>query len=266
MQTIGPASSTAPVRAPTVTSTLLGAMSLLARTLPRAWSVWLVTIVAATGTNLVDIIYGAQPGQHGIGPLQIASVIVRVFVGVLWTNIASSRAMIGGRSRIWAVNGDLWRAVGALILIEVITAPLFVAAAWLARTRLAPLIPDAHMAAIFSLVAHDVIQFGFGMLTFKLTLWPIALAIGDRDVGFRVAWRRMRGAVWPLIGANILLIGPLFAAHVSLTDWAQSLASDRPLQLDVTLADGVLTGVQLILTFSLFNALYKRLAEDTVGK
>jgi len=249
-----------------VISTILGAISLLARTLPRAWFVWLVTIVSATGTNLVDIIYGAEPGRHGIGPLQIASVIVRVFVGVLWTNVASSRAMIGGRSPTWAVNGDLWRAVGALILIEMITAPLFVVSAWLTRTRIAPLFPDAHVAAIFSLVAHDIFQFGFGMLTFKLTLWPIALAIGDRTVTLRVAWRRMRGAVWPLIGANILLIGPLFAAHVSLTHWAQSLTRERDLQLDVTLADGVLTGVQLILTFGLFNGLYQRLAADAVAK
>jgi hypothetical protein len=245
---------------PTVGLILRDTFAMMARSLPRAWSVWLVTAASATGTNLVDIIYGAEPGRHGLSALQIASVFIRVFVGVLWTNVASSRAMIGSPSRPWAIDRYLWQAVGVLLLIEAITAPLLAIVLVVLRKHVAPAIPDAHLASLVSLVVGDIFQFGLGLITFKLTLWPIARAIGARDVTFRVAWRRMDGATWPLIGAYILLVGPLFFAHAAMTDWAVSLASQRDLQLRVTMADGLLSAIELMFIFTMFNALYKRLA------
>jgi hypothetical protein len=54
-------------------------------------------------------------------------------------------------------------------------------------------------------------------LWLRLTLWPVGLAVGDRDMRPGRSFRLMAGAVWPVIfGSMILGIGPFFVYAIAL--------------------------------------------------
>jgi len=195
-----------------------------------------------TGTDLVDIVYGAPQSGHGFSPAQIASLAIRV-IAPLWVSTAAWRIMLGSARAAWAPDFAFWRYVLVSLLLFAVT---FVPA--VAATRLlGPAIADAFHDPYQQTIARGAVAFALILLgtfvTIRLALWPVALAIGDRAVTFVTAWRATRGAVWAMIGALLLLGVPWLAAHFAATVWAQSLSGQA--RVTATAIDGILSVFQV---------------------
>jgi hypothetical protein len=217
-------------------------LRLLGRSLWRALPVWIVAAVLFTGTNLVDIVYGSPQPGHGFTPAQIVSLAIRV-IAPLWVSTAAWRIMLGSSRPAWAPDGAFWRYVLAALLITGATFGLALAGV----TALKPVILSAIHDKTGQMIARGAALFALliagTFVTIRLSLWPVALAIGDKSVTFVTAWRAARGAVWAMTGALLLLGVPWLAAHLAATMWAMSPTGQA--RVAATVIDGILSVLQV---------------------
>jgi hypothetical protein len=230
---------------------------LLGRNLWRALPVWLFAIVTFTGTNLIDIVYGAPVTGHGFTAAQIVSLAIRV-VAPLIVSSALFRVMLGSTHGPWSPDGAFWKYVLATALISGVAFGIAIAGVRGLRPQMLVLVHDR----AGQMIASGATAFAFillgAILTIRLSLWPVALAIGDRAVTFVMAWRRTRGAVWAMTGALLLLAAPWIAAHFAATVWALSLSGQA--RVMATVIDGLVSVLQVASGIAVASASYRLLA------
>lgn len=233
-------------------------LRLLFGSLGSGWAAWVLCAIIFTGTDLVDLIYRSGD-LHA--PLSLASLAVRV-VGALVVPVVIWRIMLprDGR-RVWAADGRFWRYAAAFVAINLVTVPLLFVAKIVLRPIMhaLPLDPALHRYAVY--VEVFILALIILFVTLKLTLWTVALAIGDRDVGFVVSWRRTYGCLFAFFGALLAVILPFETAHFGLTALAQRGGFGATQTFWIVIADGLVT-VPVVMGMAAVAAAVYRLAAE----
>lgn len=237
--------------------------NLLLKSFWRALPIWLVAIVLLTGTNLVDLVYGGA--KLTFTPLQIVSLTIRVFASFLIPAVAF-RIFIGSKHGPWNLNRDFWLFLLVSFVLTALSFAAVIAVKYLTQPILAQLIVDQDRLRLASLGLTIATFVVMAVVLIKVSLWPVAIVIGDRDVTLLVAWRRMRGAAFALIGALLAGIVPIFIAHVLLTSWAQSLPVDGDLRFQITVVDGIVSVFQVLVGTAMTATAYVLLAARAKAK
>jgi hypothetical protein len=226
-------------------------LKLTARSLLRSPLVWIVAFVLFTGTNLVDLVYGAGPGK-ALTALQIVSLAVRLFSNI-WIVVVALRTFLDRRT-VWALDRSFLTYVAFFIVYFGVGLGI----ASVVGHALSAFVGQGARAVRVTAVLSMLVA--YCLLTIRIMLWPTALALGDRSVGLRESWRRTRGATLTMIGAFFALL-PIAAVHFGLTAWATTLPLSGDSRLIVTICDGVLSVVQVMLAMAFAAAIYKILGE-----
>jgi hypothetical protein len=98
-------------------------------------------------------------------------------------------------------------------------------------------------------------------ITLRLTLWPIALVIGDRGVGIAGSWRRVRGSTLAYFAATLIVFLPFELMHFGLTYAVQRGNFGQAQNFWIAIADGVIT-VPVVLSMTAATAALYRLTGE----
>jgi hypothetical protein len=237
------------------------ALATLVRSLPRAWSVWLVAALFFTATDLIDIVYGSGSDAAGatafqLTPLTAASLALRVFFAI-FIPAAALRAMLPSRRSSWALDRGFWLFAGVFILLTIVSFGGAALATRLSQPLLHLAIADEHAYRVASLVLLFVYLLAGIVLTARLALWPVSALLGDAGASVAASWRRMRGAVLPFLVASAILVLPFLIAHFALTGWLENAAMRGSARLAWTIADGFVSVFQVMLAMAVTAAAYR---------
>lgn len=247
-----------PARPPTTTSLEVVAETLasLRQSLGNHCEIWLIAAIFFTGTNVVDILF-TTPGHPFQSPLSIFSLIVRL-LSYVWVVVAAIRAF-AGQSAVWTINLPLLRTVAAFVALTVSSMLLlFVFTAWISRPLIGLMTADPQSHRFAALIVLCIWLIGFAVATVRLSPWIVALAINDRSIGLKTAWKGMRGATLAAIGA-LIWTAPVPIAHVALTAEAQYLTGTS--QLVFTVIDGLISVLLVLISMAIAAALYQFVAK-----
>ncbi|HEY0105891.1 MAG TPA: hypothetical protein VGB91_07385 [Rhizomicrobium sp.] len=227
-------------------------LSIFIRSFARAPLAWLLLLVAATGTNLVDLVYGVQPG-HKFSALQVVSVAVRL-VGVYWLAAVALRRMVGHPAKAWAPDRGvaflvLW-TIGLFVVEQAGGVGLVVAAKAFQVGQ-----ANARVTVVLCIALATVIV---DLAVLRIVPWPVARTARVREFIFGAAWRGMRGKWRAAAGAYLVLVFGLFALHLGLTAWLQLAPPPRPLLIGWTVFDGVESVMFLMMALALNATAYGR--------
>lgn len=250
-----------PVR-PSMTSLEIVAesLSLLRQSLSARWDVWLVAAIFFTGTDVVDIVF-ASPGGPFRSPVTAVSLIVRV-IALVWVVAAAIRGFTGQRM-IWTVNLPMLRcavAFAGLLVLSVLL--LFGLSHFITRPLIGAMTHDPQANQIASLLVLAIWLVVFAIVTVRLSPWIAALAIGDNAINLSAAWKGMRGATLAAIGA-LVWTSPVPIAHLVFTAQAQYMGG--LLGLILTVIDGLVSVVQILLAMAIAAALYRFVKTNLPG-
>ena len=160
------------------------------------------------------------------------------------------------------MNGDFWLFCLVSLLLTTLSFLAVIGVPLLGSSiTLEQLLTDAGEVRIASLVLTIATFLVVAVLLIKVSLWPVAIVIGEREVTLPVAWQRMRGVVFAFIGALLGGIAPIFVAHVLLTIWAQSFPIDSDLRFQITVVDEIVSVFQVLVGTAVSAAAYVRLAK-----
>lgn len=228
------------------------------RSFARAPVAWLGMLVVATGTDLVDLVYGVT--GSGFSNIQIVSFAIRI-VGVFWLAAVAIRQMVGSPAQPWSLDRGflflfVWQIAG-FVLQTFVSVGLAVV-----KNFAAPVIPFAIdpyvLTLIFIALATPIVD----LLSLRISPWLVGRTSCDADRTFKAAWRGMRGNWSAAAVTYVVLVLPLFAIHYTLTAWLQHTGAGRQMsqqiKLEWTLFDGVESIVMLMLLLSLFVVCYGR--------
>ena len=220
------------------------ALALLRQSFDGAWPWWFFMFVLESGNAARVVLMSPPPPAAGhlsapIAPLTIGLTLGLGAVATLLGAFAL-RALITGKAERPRLDGGLWGYVGlsflgqaAWTLISVVSSPLAERAVLLAPGAKPP--PELMPEMIGSLAGFALLAFLFA----RLALWPAAQLMGEKTIGPVASWRRMRGAVWPLVAASVLLVLPVAVTGLALLITAQTpslpLAASPVLGLMATL-------------------------------
>lgn len=223
------------------------------RSFGRAPLAWLGLLAVATGTDLVDLVFG--PTGKGFSHLQIASLALRV-VGVIWFGAVALRRLAGSPAKAWMPDrGFLFFLIWQIALFAAEGVLGFFLAAAKNIAAFAAIISDPF---ILSLILTGLAAPLMELLNLRVAPWVVARTARVREMTFGVAWRGMRGNWAAAAKAYIVLIVPLFVVHFGLTAWLQRAHIPQHLKIAWTIFDGVESVVMLVLSLSLFVAAFAR--------
>ena len=197
------------------------AVALLRQSFDVAWPWWFFLFVLESGNAARAVLMSPPPpaAGHLPPPLTPLAIGLTLGLGAVATLLGAFalRAMISGKAERPRLDGGLWGYVGlsfagqaAWTLITVVTSPLAERAIALAPGARPP--PELLPEMIGALVGFGVLAFLFA----RLALWPAARLMGETAIGPAASWRRMRGAVWPLVASTLLLVLPVAMAGVAV--------------------------------------------------
>lgn len=232
------------------------ALAVVARSLPRAWSVWLVAALLFTASEIADIVYSDAAGTFHLTPLTVASLTVRVFFAV-FIPAAALRAMLASHHSTWGLDKGFWLFSGVFILLTVVSFGGAVLATLASQPLLHLAIADEHAYRAASLVLLFVYLLAGIVLTARLALWPVSALLGDAGASVAASWRRMRGAVLPFLLASAVLVLPFLIAHFALTGWLENAAMRGSARLAWTIVDGLVSVFQVMLAMAVTAAAYR---------
>jgi hypothetical protein len=224
------------------------------RSFGRAPLAWLGLLVVATGTDLVDLVFGLT--GKGFSNLQVASLALRV-VGVIWFGAVVLRRLVGSPAGAWGLDRGflfflLWQVVlfaaEGLLGFFMVTAKNIAALAAIASA-------NPHMLSlILAGLAVPLVE----LLNLRIAPWVVARTARIPEMTFGAAWRGMRGNWGAAAKAYIVLILPLFVVHYGLTAWLQRAFMPQHLKIAWTVFDGIESVAMLMLALSLFVAAFAR--------
>ena len=224
------------------------------RSFQRAPMAWLGMIVVATGTDLVDLVFGAA--TSGLSDVQIVSLVLR-FAGVFWLAAVAIRKMVRGPERPWSLDRGfaflfIWQI--AIFALEGIVSFLLA----MTKNAVAPVVPmriDPYiLTMLFTALATPIVD----LLSLRIAPWLVGKTARVPETTLRTAWRGMRDNWGAAARAYLVLVLPLFAVHFGLTAWLQHAQMPQQLKLQWTVFDGVESIVMLMLLLSLFVASFRR--------
>ncbi len=234
------------------------ALALLRQSFDAAWPWWFFLFVLESGNAARVVLMSPPPPAVGhmspaIAPLTIALTLGLGAISTLLGAFAL-RAMITGKAERPRLDGGLWGYVGlsfaaqaAWTLITVVSSPLAERAVLLPPGAKPP--PELLPEMIGALVGFGVLAFLFA----RLALWPAAQLMGETSIGPLASWRRMRGAVWPLVAASVLLVLP-----VALTGGAILITVQTPsLPLASSPVLGVMAALESALELAVMAAIWR---------
>jgi hypothetical protein len=224
------------------------------RSFRRAPFAWLGMIIIATGTDLVDLIFGAT--GSGLSDLQVVSLVVR-FIGVFWLAGVAVRKMIGSPAHPWSLDRGfafffVWQI--AVFVLEGVVSFLLA----IAKNVAAPVLPlrfDPYaLTLIFVALATPIVD----LLSLRIAPWVAGRTSRVAEMTFGAAWRGMHGNWRAAAKAYLLLVLPLFVIHYALTAWLQRGHTAQHIKLGWTVFDGIESVIMLMLLLSLFVAAFRR--------
>jgi len=235
------------------------AVVLMRQTFDAAWPWWFFLFVLQTASaaqaslNSPAVAPGHAPPPPT--PLALGLALGAGAVGILLGAFAL-RVMVTGKAERPRPNGGFWAyagltlaAAGAGTAVTLLTAPL-AEQAILSQAAAKPA-TDLLPLMVAALAGFLVMALVFA----RLVLWPVALLAGEKGLGPVASWRRMRGAVWPLIAGTLLLVLPVTLIGSSVL----MLAPTLPLaSAPVVGLMGALEGaLQLAVTAAVYRARVK---------
>lgn len=225
------------------------------RSFGRAPLAWVALLIVATGTNVVDLVYGAT-GAYGFSQLQIISLAIRL-IGVFWILAIALRGMMDSPERPWAVD----RGIAFFLLWQFVILILQNALSFMFAhlgPQLAPRLEAEAGSYFFSLIVSALGLPLIDLLSLRFAPWIVARTARISDVTFGKAWKGTRGHWGAACGAYIVLVLPLSVVHFALTAWITSsnmLPADK---LNFAVVDGVESAVLAIMLIALYTALFGR--------
>jgi len=190
------------------------ALGLLRASFDGAWPWWFFLFVLETGDAARAVLMAPPAAAAGhpaaaIPPLTIGLTLVAGAIGAVLGGFAL-RTMIAGHKAPARLDLGLLGYVALTFAAEAIWTLLSLAASPLAERLIAyqgaaPPPPDLLPQALGVLALFGVLAFVFT----RLALWPMARLTGAKAIGLVQSWRRMKGAVWPLIAASLVVVMPV---------------------------------------------------------
>ena len=225
------------------------------RSFGRAPLAWIALLIVATGTNVIDLVYGAT-GAYGFSQLQIISLAVRL-VGIFWILAVALRGMMDSPERPWAVDRGiafflLWQFV-ILVLQNVLSFTF----AHLGP-QIAPRLEAEAGSFLFSLIVSALGIPLIDLLSLRFAPWAVARTARISDVTFGKAWNGARGHWGAACVTYVVLVLPLSAIHYALTAWITSSNMFPADKLNFAVLDGVESSVLAIMLLALYAALFQR--------
>ena len=224
------------------------------RSFGRAPLAWIALLIVATGTNVVDLVYGAT-GAHGFSQLQIISLAIRL-IGVFWILAIALRGMMDSPERSWAIDRGIAFFLLWQFVILVLQNALSFAFVHLGP-QIAPRLEAEAGSYLFSLVVSALGLPVIDLLSLRFAPWMVARTARISSVTFGKAWKGTRGHWGAACGAYIVLVLPLSAVHYALTAWISSsnmLPADK---LNFAVLDGVESCALAIMLIALYTALFE---------
>jgi hypothetical protein len=227
-------------------------LAVFVRSFTRAPLIWLLLLIAATGTDLIDLVYGVQAGRM-FGTLQIVSVCVRL-IGVYGLAAVALRRLVGHPAKAWALDRGvlffpLW-VIGIFIFEQAAGVGLTVGLKVLQIGQAQPVV-----TVVLGIAAATTM---IELALLRIVPWPVARTARIPEMTFAAAWRGMRGKWRATAGAYLVLVFGLFIVHLGLTAWLQQAPPARPFLIGWTVFDGFESIVMLMLVLSLDVAAFNR--------
>ncbi|HEY8949137.1 MAG TPA: hypothetical protein VIM56_09670 [Rhizomicrobium sp.] len=225
------------------------------RSFGRAPLAWVALLIVATGTNVVDLVYGAT-GAYGFSQLQIISLAIRL-IGVFWILAVALRGMMDSPESPWALD----RGIAFFLLWQLVILVLQNALSF-TFVRLGPQVaPRLEAEAgryLFSLIVSAIGIPLIDLLSLRFAPWIVARTARISDVTFGKAWKETRGLWGPACGAYFVLVLPLSVVHFALTAWITSANMLPAEKINFAVVDGVESSALAIMLIALYTALYGR--------
>lgn len=232
----------------TVTGFVSDAVRLIRERLPA--STWAVVLLVAIGSVLNGLIPAADESRNVV----IALVAIALWLFQLWTSAVATRFMAAQPGPRWAVDGAFLRFLGPQLLVTIFTAVVIV----IERRTVLAINHHPSFAAEFSA------QIAISLAVVPFAAWFVALAIGDRSIGFGNGLRAMRGSMLPLIGATLLLVLPFQLLHAVVSSTAAKSAS-MPVRTGLGVVDGLISAFAVVvLPWALFTAGWRFIKGEAV--
>jgi hypothetical protein len=225
------------------------------RSFGRAPLAWIALLIVATGTNVLDLVYGAT-AAYGFSQIQIVSLAVRL-IGVFWILAVALRGMMDSPERPWAIDRGIAFFLLWQFVILVLQNTLSFTFAHLGP-QIAPRLEAEAGSFLFSLIVSAFAIPFIDLLGLRLAPWAVARTARISDVTFGKAWKGSRGHWGAACFAYIVLVLPLSAAHYALTAWITSSSMLPPDKLNFAVLDGVESSVLAIMLIALYTALFGR--------
>lgn len=215
--------------------------------------------VVATGTDLVDLVFGAT--GNALSGVQMVSLVVRA-VATFWFAAVAVRQMVGSPAQPWRLD----RGIVFVIVWQIAVFVAYGAAALLlafpknivAQAIKLPIDPHV-LTLIFVGLATPIID----MLTLRIGPWVVGRTACVSDMTFKVSWCGMRGNWGAATASYLVLVLPLFVIHYALTAWLQQMHLPKNLKIEWTIFDGVESIVMVMVLLSIFVASFARASRRT---
>jgi hypothetical protein len=216
---------------------------------------WIALLIVATGTNLVDLVYGAT-GPYGFSHIQIASLAVRL-VGIIWILAAALRSVMQSPENPWALDRGIafflfWEL--AIFVLQNVLSFAFVRIG----PEVAPRLEAEVGTLLFSLVISALGIPLIDLLSLRLAPWAVARTAHRSEITFRKAWSGTSAHWGAASVAYLVFVLPLLAVHYGLTAWIQQsnmLPSDKT---NFAVFDGVESSILAMMLLALYVALFRR--------
>jgi hypothetical protein len=203
-------------QAPRITARQIAgdAVTLLRTSFDAAWPWWFALFVLESAATAAAVLMAPPLPAPGHPPAPISPLAIGLTLGLSMMGIVigafALRALISGKAERPRLDKGFW-AYGSLSLaaaaiwtaVTVTTSPLAERAIAIQPPATPP--PELLPEMLGALVGFAVLALIFA----RLALWPVSKLMGEAGVGAAGSWRRMRGAVWPLIAATLVLVLPV---------------------------------------------------------
>lgn len=193
------------------------ALVLLRASFDATWSWWFFLFVLETGNAARTVLMAPPPLAAGhaavaVSPLAMGLTLATGAVGTVLGAFAL-RAMIAGKKEPPRLDVGLLVYAALTFGAEALWTLIAFLASPLAERAMAYQPPAKPPAELLPLMLGALVLFAVLAFVFtRLALWPVARLTGAPEIGPAQSWRRMKGAVWPLIAASLVLVLPVTMA------------------------------------------------------
>jgi hypothetical protein len=189
------------------------ALVLLRQTFDAAWPWWFFLFVLETGNAARTLwMTPVLPAGHPPVPPDPLAIGLTLALGAVGTLLGAFalRSLIAGKREAPRLDAGLFAYVGLTFAAQATWTLIAALASPLAERAMAYQPPAKPPAELLPEMLGALVLFVILALVFtRLALWPVARLVGRKTIGAAQSWRLMKGAVWPLIAASLILVLPV---------------------------------------------------------